>query len=149
MLNKPFNYVSLENSDGLMFDLSIYKGKILVIDFWSTWCDPCTESLQNLDKLSQKYKKNTDIKFIPINVWDKLEGRYNEEFKQFLDQLNIKLPYLIDAKSNFPKELGISGLPVRLFIDKNGILQFIESGNLEEDEALKNAEDKLNILMNL
>lgn len=148
MLNKPFNYVTLENSDGLMFDLSIYRGKTIVIDFWSTWCDPCTESLQNLDKLSKKYKNNSDIVFIPINVWDKLEGRYNEEFKEFLDQLNVKLPYLIDAKGSFPKELGLSGLPVRLFIDKNGLLQFVESGNLEEDEAIRNADDKLNILLN-
>ena len=96
-------------------DLLNYKGKLLVLNFWATWCAPCREEMPSLDLLQSKNIKN--LKIFPINIGqeDILKS------KIFFKELKIKnLNIYIDPKINLPKKFLIRGIPTTILINKEG-----------------------------
>ena len=97
-------------------NLSNYKGNILLLNFWATWCVPCKEEMPSLDLL--KSNKDLDnLKIFPVNV-----GQDNvKKAKKFFDNLNIKnLDLYFDENINLTKKFGLRGIPTSILINKNG-----------------------------
>ena len=97
-------------------DLNDFKGKLLILNFWATWCAPCKEEMPSLDKLQSNTKLN-NIKIFPINIGQ--EDISKAEF--FFKELNIKnLDIYMDAPITLAKKFSLRGVPTTILFNKEG-----------------------------
>jgi thiol-disulfide isomerase/thioredoxin len=105
-----FQFKTIDNK---ILDLSQFSGKVIVVDFWATWCPPCTKEIPHFIELQEKYKN--EVQFIGLNV-----GEKESEIKEFIKSMGIN--YIIGySNENIEKSFGgISGLPTTFIIGKDG-----------------------------
>ena len=97
-------------------NLDDFKGKLIILNFWATWCAPCKEEMPSLDTLQSNPKLN-NLKIFPINIGQ--EDRTKSEI--FFNELNIKnLNIYIDAPSTLAKKFSLRGVPTTIFFNKKG-----------------------------
>ena len=65
----------LKKADGTTFTPDDWKGKVVFLDFWATWCGPCIRSFPGVQKLYDKYKDNPNVVFAIVNVWERVEDQ--------------------------------------------------------------------------
>ena len=113
---KIYDNIIFLDSDEKLVKLSDYKGKLVIINFWATWCAPCKEEMPSLDAL----KDNTNfdnLEIFPINIGkDDLNKSY-----EFFKDLNIKnLDIYFDNKTTLAKDFLLRGVPTTLLFNKEG-----------------------------
>ena len=97
-------------------NLDTFKGKLLILNFWATWCAPCKEEMPSLDDLQSNTKFN-NLKIFPINIGK--ENISKSEF--FFKELNIKnLDIYIDAPVTLAKKFSLRGVPTTILFNKEG-----------------------------
>jgi len=114
----------LKKYDGLVFlddqnqELSLddYRGKLVILNFWATWCAPCREEMPSLDSL-QENNELKNLKIFPINI-----GKESiEKSKIFFNELEIKnLQLYFDTQITLAKKLSLRGIPTTLLFNKDG-----------------------------
>ena len=113
---KKIEKVEFFNSKNKKVILNDYNSKLVIINFWATWCAPCKEEMPHLDKLKSK-SKFQDIEILPINIAD-------EELiksKEFFDEINIKnLEIFYGPSIELAKTFKLRGIPTTILIDKEG-----------------------------
>ena len=116
-------------------NLSDYKGKILLLNFWATWCAPCKEEMPSLDLLKSNKGLN-NLKIFPVNV-----GQDNvKKAKEFFDDINIKnLNLYFDENINLTKKFALRGIPTSILLNKNGkeFARVIGSIDFNEENFIK------------
>ena len=113
---KEYTNLTILDDQNNQLNLSDYKGNILLLNFWATWCAPCKEEMPSLDLL--KSNKDLDnLKIFPVNV-----GQDNvKKAKKFFDDLNIKnLDLYFDENINLTKKFALRGIPTSILLNKNG-----------------------------
>ena len=113
---KEYTNLTILDDQNNQLNLSNYKGNILLLNFWATWCAPCKEEMPSLDLL--KSNKDLDnLKIFPVNV-----GQDNvKKAKKFFDDLNIKnLDLYFDENINLTKKFALRGIPTSVLLNKNG-----------------------------
>tara|TARA_B100000780_G_scaffold8135_1_gene5975 strand:+ start:41 stop:523 length:483 start_codon:yes stop_codon:yes gene_type:complete len=97
-------------------NLDDYKGKLLILNFWATWCAPCREEMPSLDNLQANIDLN-NLKIFPINI-----GQENlAKSETFFKDLNIKnLDIYFDSPITLAKKFSLRGVPTTIFFDKEG-----------------------------
>ena len=113
---KPILSVIFEDFSGNEIYLKNYLGKLIIINFWATWCAPCREEMPSLDSLYQDNNfKNLQI--FAVNM----EQPNDSKTKKFFTDLNIqKLEIFFDRNLNFVKEFKLRGIPTTTLINKKG-----------------------------
>ena len=97
-------------------NLDDFKGKLVILNFWATWCAPCKEEMPSLDNLQSNAKLN-NLKIFPINIGQ--EDR--SKAKLFFKELNIKnLDIYIDAPITLAKKFSLRGVPTTILFNKDG-----------------------------
>lgn len=135
-----FSFVS-ENDE--KHNLSDYKGKVVLLNFWATWCAPCVHEMPALDSLQGKFDKE---KFVIVPV--SLDTKGVEVVKKFLESKGIKnLPVLLDNEKSAFKLFGLKALPTSYIIDKNsdlraGIMGLIEWESEDTENYIKGLIDE-------
>ena len=119
VINKnPKNYEEivfkdLEQKD---IDLANYKGKLLILNFWATWCAPCREEMPSLDVLQSDIRFN-NLKIFPINIGQEDSLKSVSFFKELkIENLNI----YFDPTINLAKKFSLRGVPTTIFFNKEG-----------------------------
>ena len=113
---KAYDNISFLDSEKKVIKLSNYKGNLVIINFWATWCAPCKEEMPSLDIL--KENSNLDnLKIFPINIGKENSDKVNKFFKDF----NIKNfePYF-DPPTTLAKMFSLRGVPTSILINKEG-----------------------------
>ena len=113
---KPISPLIFEDFSGNEINLKDYKGKLVIINFWATWCQPCKKEMPSLDDL---YLDNNfkNLKIFAVNM----EQPNTSKTKKFFADLNIKkLKIYFDHNLNFVKEFKLRGVPTTILINKNG-----------------------------
>ena len=113
---KEYTNLTILDDQNNQLNLSNYKGNILLLNFWATWCAPCKEEMPSLDLL--KSNKDLDnLKIFPVNV-----GQDNvKKAKKFFNDLNIKnLDLYFDENINLTKKFALRGIPTSVLLNKNG-----------------------------
>jgi thiol-disulfide isomerase/thioredoxin len=100
-------------------------GKIVVLDFWATWCEPCKLSLPNLQKVYEKYKDNDKVAFLAVSVDD--QQVKNKAIADVLKELKVNIPVCRDPDYS-AAAFKFNGIPSSFIIDANGMVQDYESG---------------------
>jgi peroxiredoxin len=126
MQAEDFQLVDL---DGKAQSLSQYRGKIVLLNFWATWCKPCTTEMPamqaSFDKLRDK-----DFVVLAVNELED-DARVREHIKQY----GHTFPVLLDRDNRVANQFGVFGLPVSVFIDQEGRVQeYIKGGLLTEQK---------------
>ncbi|MGY3054442.1 thiol-disulfide isomerase/thioredoxin [Pedobacter sp. UYEF25] len=114
--------ITFNNSKGELIDLGDLKGKVILINFWATWCPPCRAEMPGLNTLYQKFKKDKGIVFIFVDADGDLERS-----TKFLKRHNYDLP-IYKMVSNVPTKIFESSLPTTVIFDKQGRLSFKHEG---------------------
>jgi len=97
-------------------NLDDFKGKLIILNFWATWCAPCKEEMPSLDNLQLNTKLN-NLKIFPINIGQEDLSKSESFFKQ----LNIKnLDIYIDAPITLAKKFSLRGVPTTILFNKEG-----------------------------
>jgi thiol-disulfide isomerase/thioredoxin len=97
-------------------DLSAYKGKVVLVDFWASWCLPCKESFPWLNKIKNKTEFK-DLVIIGINVDENIQ-----DAKRFLEQQPAEFSIIYDSSGSHAEYYNVLGMPTTLIFDKQGEL---------------------------
>ena len=127
---KKIEKVEFFNSKNIKVILNDYISKLVIINFWATWCAPCKEEMPHLDKLKSK-SKFQDIEILPINIADE-ELTKSEIFFKELNINNLEIFY--GSSLELAKKFKLRGIPTTILIDKEGyefarIIGFIDFEN--------------------
>ena len=122
------------NEAGNKVNLKDFESKLIILNFWATWCAPCREEMPSLSNL-QKLKDEKKLKIIPINIG----GENISKSKKFFDELLIEeLQVFVGDGAGIAKNLKLRGIPTTLFIDKDGyeFARIVGSIDFNSDEFL-------------
>ena len=132
---KRYDDLTFLDADNNQISLKNYKGNLILLNFWATWCSPCKEEMPSLNNL-QKEKYLDNLKIFPINIGkDNLEKSLN-----FFENLNIKdLKIYFDSPITLAKKLQLRGIPTSILINKDGFefARIIGSIDFENENFIK------------
>jgi thiol-disulfide isomerase/thioredoxin len=137
----PASNFTLKDLDGKTHALADYQGRVVLVNFWATWCPPCRREMPSMERLYQTLKKEAFVVLAP-NQWENDELVFG-----FTGQLEPAptFPILLDEKSAIPHEWGVKGLPASFIVDKQGRVAYRAMGGREFDHP--EIEKKLRELM--
>lgn len=113
--------------------LSDYFGKPIVLNFWATWCHYCKVEMPDFNNA---YHDNPDVQFVMVNVTDG-DRETVDIARAYIKDSGYDFPVLFDTQLNAANNYGASGLPMSVFIDKDGNLVTYAKGMLSEDDLKK------------
>jgi thiol-disulfide isomerase/thioredoxin len=113
---KKYDSVTFLDQKNIQLNLNQFKGNLILLNFWATWCAPCKEEMPSLDLLS-KNENLDNLKIFPINV-----GKDNtEKALRFYEDLGIKnLELYFDSPTTLAKTFGLRGIPTSILFNKKG-----------------------------
>ena len=131
---KKYDNLTFQDSKKEQINLKDFRGKLILLNFWATWCAPCKEEMPSLDLL---YKKaNLDnLKIFPINVGQESE----EKTINFFNDLKIKnLDIYFDSPITLAKKFGLRGIPTTILLNKDGLefARIVGSIDFENEEFI-------------
>ena len=107
----------LEDLEGKKSELKHYKGKVVFLNFWATWCGPCKEEMPSIEELCKQFK-DKDFVFLAISV----DYAGIKPVKDFIEKHRYTFPVLIDPKCETLDLFEVKGIPTTFLIDKKGII---------------------------
>ena len=132
---KKYEDLSFLDADKKQVNLDDYRGKLVLLNFWASWCAPCKEEMPSLDSL-QSNKNLNNLQIFPINV-----GQDNEKkAKDFFEELDIKtLNIYFDTTITLAKKFQLRGIPTSILISKDGyeFARIIGSIDFESQKFIK------------
>ncbi|MGN6248710.1 MAG: TlpA family protein disulfide reductase [Ginsengibacter sp.] len=115
--------------DGRKINLADLKGKVVLLNFWATWCTPCMMEFYELPTKIIAPFKGKDFVFLPVSIGEKkvtvIKGM------KYLQQKGISFPVGIDPDKSIWDRYGIKGIPKNFLIDKNGVIRYASEGYVE------------------
>ncbi|HTI57415.1 TlpA disulfide reductase family protein [Mucilaginibacter sp.] len=129
MINEPAPAFALKDFDGKTVSLADLKGKVVIIDFWATWCGPCKASFPGMQMAVNKYKNDPNVKFLFIDTWENGKD-YEPGVKKFIADNKYTFHVLMDEQNDEGRQAKIvsaykvNGIPTKFLIDKTGNIRF-------------------------
>jgi len=129
VVGTPAEDFQLTDLSGTVQSLSQYRGKIVLVNFWATWCKPCTTEMPAMQAC---YDKLRDKGFVVLAI-NELED--DAKVREHIAQYKHTFPVLMDRDNKVANQFGVFGLPVSVFIDEKGVVQeYIKGGLLTEQK---------------
>jgi thiol-disulfide isomerase/thioredoxin len=121
---------SLPARGGATIDLAQFKGQVVMINFWASWCVPCRQEMPLLDSIYKKYKP-LGFTLLSVNVEPE-----QKDAESFLKQTPVSFPVVFDAKSKVSSLYNVQGMPTTVFIDRKGNVRMMHVSYKTGDENL-------------
>lgn len=120
---KPAPNFALNDSEGNRVQLSDLRGKVVIINFWATWCGPCRQEFPELQKAATR--QGSDVVVLALD-----QSESTDKVTRFRDKFNASFPILMDTTNAVFNSYGLSGIPDTIFIDRDGIVREVVAGPL-------------------
>lgn len=119
--------IALQDLQGRTIRLSDYRGKVVVLNFWASWCPPCKAEMPEINQAASEFAQGNDAVLLTVNLTD---GSRETETKarKYINDNNYSMTVLLDTGGNVANAYGITGIPTTFIIDKNGVIQYRFSG---------------------
>lgn len=120
---------TLKSKSGKNIRLSDFRGQVVLLNFWASWCGPCRQEMPILDAIHKKYEA-LGFTVLGINV-----DRKSEKAIGYLKDTPVDFPVLYDPESNVSELYSVSAMPSTAFIDRDGNVRFVHAGYKSGDEV--------------
>jgi peroxiredoxin len=118
---------TLPDVSGGEVTLQSFRGKVVLLNFWATWCGPCREELPELDRVQEKFRKR-GFAVVAVTVDNELEN-----VRSFLKKYNLKLQAGWDRRKKVADAYKVEKMPSSYLIDRNGVIRFVHLGYSAEE----------------
>ena len=113
---------ALKSSTGENLRLSEYRGDVVMINFWATWCGPCRQEMPLLDELYSRYER-VGFNLLGVNIDDD-----SRRAMQMIEELGVSFPVLFDARKEVSKLYKVEAMPVTVLVDREGTVRYVHHG---------------------
>ena len=127
---------SLTTMDGAAIDLAGLRGKVVMLDFWASWCAPCRFEAPVLVEVYLEYSDRA-VEFVGVDIWDQRQSAID-----YIDRYQITYPNGVDEKGTIAINYGVRGIPEKFFIDQDGVIVKKFVGPVDAD-TLRSTLDEL------
>lgn len=135
MVDIPAPNFSLQDITGIQYELEKLRGKVVVVDFWATWCGPCKASFPAMQKAVLKYKHDSNVVFLFVNTWEKAADK-TQNASAFINGKLYPFTVLMDLDDSVVSSFGVAGIPTKFVVDPKGKICFKSVGFEGSDDAL-------------
>ncbi len=122
LAGQPAPDFALKSASGENLRLSEYRGDVVMINFWATWCGPCRQEMPLLDELYVRYQR-VGFNLLGVNIDDDT-GRA----MKMIDELGVTFPVLFDSRKEVSKLYDVAAMPVTLLVDREGRIRYVHHG---------------------
>lgn len=123
----PLTMPTMAEQQGL--DLTQYRGKVVYLDFWASWCGPCSLSFPYMEGLTHSFSKN-DLVVVTVNL-----DRSRSAAEKFLQKNGSDLPVIYDGEGKIAEAYNVSDMPTSIVIDRTGKVRFTHKGFHSDEQA--------------
>ena len=123
--NTPVPVFAINRLDGGTISTSEFRGRVVLLDFWATWCPACRREMPELDQLYRKYQGNPSVSFWAVDV--PKNGDTPQKAREFMLKSGYRLPVAV-ADERSLQSLKLEGYPALIIIDKSGRIRLVHSG---------------------
>ncbi len=120
-IGSPAPKFTLRDLNGRQVSLDQFKGRIVMLDFWATWCGPCRMTMPVLGNLEKEYRDTMTLLAINLQEPRNVVGDY-------VQKQNVNSEVLLDENGSVGEVYGTDSIPMQVLIDKNGIVRHIQVG---------------------
>ena len=113
---------ALKSSTGENLRLSEFRGDVVMINFWATWCGPCRQEMPLLDELYARYQR-VGFNLLGVNIDDD-----SRRAMQMIDELGVSFPVLFDARKDVSRLYEVEAMPVTVIVDREGTVRYVHHG---------------------
>lgn len=117
----------LNDLNSHLISLNDYRGKVVVLTFWATWCVPCKKEMPEIQKVYNQYK-DRGLAVLGVNF-----GENQKVVTTFVNKMDISFPVILDRQAKTASSYGVTSLPVTFLIDTDGIIQRQILGGITAD----------------
>jgi peroxiredoxin len=122
LAGQPAPDFALKSASGENLRLSEYRGDVVMINFWATWCGPCRQEMPLLDELYSRYQR-VGFNLLGVNIDDDT-GRA----MKMIDELGVTFPVLFDSRKEVSKLYDVGAMPVTVLVDRDGKVRHVHHG---------------------
>ena len=113
---------ALKSSTGENLRLSEYRGDVVMINFWATWCGPCRQEMPLLDELYTRYQR-VGFNLLGVNIDDD-----SGKAMAMIEELGVNFPVLFDSRKEVSKMYQVGAMPVTVIVDRAGQVRYVHQG---------------------
>ena len=113
---------TLPSLSGKKVSLDAYRGQVIVLNFWATWCQPCEQELPEFERLQQRYGER-GLKIITVSVDSNVEN-----IRAFVKKNDVRLTALWDYRKKLAAAYNVEAMPSTYVIDRYGVIRFVHKG---------------------
>jgi peroxiredoxin len=128
---------TLKDAAGRAVHLSDYRGKVVLLNFWATWCGPCRMAMPGLQELQDKFK-DRGLEILSVN-----QGETAEPVRNFIQRKKYSFHVVLDQDGAVGGKYGVRGIPTLVLVDKKGMVQWLRVGYSGNDDELRQLLERL------
>lgn len=122
LVGQPAPDFALKSASGDNLRLSEYRGEVVMINFWATWCGPCRQEMPLLDELYGRYER-VGFELLGVNIDDD-----SGKAMDMIAELGVRFPVLFDADKSVSERYEVETMPVTILVDRNGTVRHVHQG---------------------
>ena len=122
LAGRPAPDFALKSSTGENLRLSEYRGDVVMINFWATWCGPCRQEMPLLDELYGRYQR-VGFNLLGVNIDDD-----SSRAMDMVRELGVSFPVLFDNRKEVSRMYDVDAMPVTVLVDREGNVRFVHQG---------------------